>query len=38
MYEIEFYEKANGECDVWEFLEGLRMKLTTNKDARIQYK
>ena len=38
MYEIEFYEKANGECDVWEFLESLRMKLATNKDARIQYK
>lgn len=38
MYEIEFYEKANGECDVWEFLENLRMKLSTNKDARIQYK
>lgn len=38
MYEIEFYEKPNGECDVWDFLESLRMKIGTNKDARIQYK
>lgn len=38
VYEIEFYEKSNGECDVWKFLEGLRMELATNKDARIQYK
>ena len=28
MYEIEFYEKENGESDVWNFLE----------DSRIQYK
>ena len=38
MYEIEFYEKTNGECNVWDFLENLRMKAATNKDARIQYK
>ena len=38
MYEIEFYEKTNGECNVWDFLENLRMKVATNKDARIQYK
>lgn len=38
MYEIEFYEKTNGECDVWDFLENLRIKVATNKDARIQYK
>ena len=26
MYEIEFYEKENGESDVWNFLEELREK------------
>lgn len=38
MYEIIFYEKKNGESDVWNFLEKLRKKSATNKDARIQYK
>lgn len=38
MYKIEFYEKQNGESDVWDFLESLRIKSETNKDARIQYK
>lgn len=38
MYNVEFYEKENGESDVWDFLEGLRKKSETNKDARIQYK
>ena len=37
-YTIEFYEKANGESDVWNFLEDLRNKAATSKDARIQYK
>ena len=37
MYSIEFYEKENGESDVWDFLEELREKAATNKDARIQY-
>lgn len=37
-YTIEFYETANGESDVWNFLENLRNKAATNKDARIQYK
>ena len=36
MYEIEFYEKENGESDVWNFLEELREKSTESKDARIQ--
>ena len=35
---VEFYEKANGRSDVWDFLEELRNKLTNSKDARIQYK
>lgn len=38
MYTIEFYEKSNGESEIWEFLESLRKKASTNKDARIQYK
>jgi len=38
MYSIEFYEKENGESDVWNFLEELRVKSTTSKDARIQYR
>ena len=37
MYTIEFYEKSNGESEIWEFLESLRKKASTNKDARIQY-
>ena len=38
MYRIEFYEDVNGYSDLWEFLEKLRKKSHTNKDARIQYK
>ena len=38
MYTIEFYEKENGESDVWNFLEELRVKAPTNKDARILFK
>lgn len=36
-YEIIFYEKENGECEIWDFLELLRKKSGKNKDARIQY-
>ena len=38
MYEIEFYETEDGKCPIWDFLEALRLKAPTNKDARIQYK
>ena len=38
MYNVEFYENANGESELWNFLEKLRIKSETNKDARIQYK
>lgn len=38
MYKIEFYEKRNGDSEIWEFLETLRTNALTNKDARIQYK
>ena len=37
-YTVEFYEKANGESELWDFLEELREKSKTSKDARIQYK
>ncbi len=37
MYKIEFYEKESGESEVWDFLEDLRIKSKTSKDARIQY-
>lgn len=37
MYKVEFYEKENGESDIWDFLEALRIKSKTSKDARIQY-
>lgn len=36
-YNIIFYEDANGDSEIWDFLENLRQKSTTNKDARIQY-
>lgn len=38
MYNIEFYEKGNGDSEIWDFLEWLRLKGETSKDARIQYK
>ena len=38
MYNVEFYENVNGESELWDFLEDLRMKSATNKNARIQYK
>ena len=37
-YNIIFYEKDNGVSEVWTFLENLRKKSATSKDARIQYK
>ena len=37
MYKIEFYEKQRRESEVWDFLETLRVKSKTSKDARIQY-
>ncbi len=38
MYTVEFYETADGRLDVRDFLETLRIKRETNKDARIQFK
>lgn len=37
MYKIEFYENKHGESEVWDFLEALREKSQSSKDARIQY-
>lgn len=37
-YNILFYEKENGDSEIWNFLEKLRKKSATSKDARIQYK
>lgn len=38
MYTVEFYEDKNGNSQVLEFAEELRVKAITSKDARIQYK
>ena len=38
MYTVLFYETADGRSELWDFLEELRMKAATNKDARIQHK
>lgn len=38
MYEIEFYEKPSGESELLAFIDELRKKSVTNKDARIQYR
>lgn len=37
-YHVEFFEDAHGNSPIWNFLEDLRTKSITNKDARIQYK
>ncbi len=36
-YKIIFYEDKNGNSEIWNFLEKLRVKSTKNKNARIQY-
>ncbi len=38
MYTVEFYETTDGKSELWDFLEELRVKTATSKDARIQYK
>ena len=38
MFTIDFYETANGQSDVRDFMEELRQKRESNKDARIQFK
>ena len=38
MFRVEFYEKENGESEVWDFLESLRKSSVFNKTSRIQYR
>ena len=38
MYNIEFYENSAGASELWDFLEELRQKAESSKDARIQLK
>ena len=38
MFNIEFYSTADGVSELWNFLDELQQKSTTNKDARIQHK
>lgn len=38
MYEIEFYETADGVSELWNFLDDLEQKAEKSKDARIQHK
>ena len=37
MYSIDFYETADGHSDIREFLDLLRQKAASVKDARIQF-
>ena len=37
MYNIEIYTNRNGQSEILNFLEALRTKSKTSKDARIQY-
>ena len=37
-FDIGFYRTRGGECQILEFLEELRTKSASNKDARIQFK
>lgn len=37
MFNIDFYETSDGYSDIREFLESLRTKAISVKDARIQY-
>ena len=38
MYNVEFHETQDGKSQLWEFLEDIRIKAATSKDARIQHK
>lgn len=38
MYKVGFYEKSDGVSELWDFIEKLRLKSATSKDARVQYK
>jgi hypothetical protein len=38
MYKIVFYETYDGKCPIWDFMEDLRLRSKSNKNARIQFK
>ena len=38
MFNIEFYETADGVSELWDFLDDLQRKAASSKDARIQHK
>ena len=38
MFTVEFYETSDGESELWDFLDDLKTRALTNKDARIQLK
>ena len=38
MYKIVFYETSDGVSELWNFLDDLQQRASTNKDARIQHK
>lgn len=38
MNTLKFYEDKNGNSQIWDFFESLRIKAKTSKDARIQFK
>ena len=37
MYRIDFYKDENGESEIKNFIDSLREKSSSSKDARIQY-
>ena len=38
MFNVVFYERADGKSELWDFIEALRLSSAKNKDSRIQYK
>ena len=38
MYIVEFYSNADGDSELLQFMEELRERSKTSKDARIQYR
>jgi len=38
MFNIEFYSTADGISEIWDFLDDLQKKSSSNKNARIQHK
>lgn len=38
MFNIEFYSDSNGVSELWDFLNDLKKRALTSKDARVQHK